>query len=63
MENNNINGSDSGFSSVKVFFVIIILGVLGFNVFNFLAQGTDEIIDVGKQATGVAAEGVKKQLI
>lgn len=44
----------------KIFLIIIILAILGFNVFKFLARGTEEIVDVGEKATGVAAQGVKK---
>ena len=51
---------DTWFSFTKILLIIIILSVLGLNVFYYLGRTTDAVVNVGKQATGLVAEGAKK---
>ena len=55
-----LHAEDTWLSFTKILLIVIILAILGLNVFNFLARGTDVVAHVGKDATGVAVEGVKK---
>ena len=51
---------ESWLSFTKVLLIVIILAILGLNVFNYLARGTSVIANIGEQVLGSAAKGVKK---
>jgi|10_taG_2_1085330.scaffolds.fasta_scaffold10954_5 competence protein ComGC len=53
---------DEWLNTTKILLIIIILSILGLNIFNYLARGTDVIADTGKDAIGTLAEGTKQTI-
>ncbi len=53
---------DEWLNTTKILLIIIILSILGLNIFNYLARGTDVIADTGKDAIGTLAEGTNQTI-
>jgi hypothetical protein len=47
-------------TTTKILLIMVILSILGLNIFNYLARGTEVVADAGKDVVGAVAEGTKK---